>query len=345
MTNLAQIQMPALVAGAALLIEGVAALSPLAGLFQVVPILVSFASVYFAWSGGYYFLAFLYALGGCLAFGAFFSVRLIANIPAIGIYLLIIFLPRVHEGPQGDLFSTMQVPTYPMLASVLLALVIVGAGVRFAAPRVFLLAVIALAVALTATTSEMFSTFGWVPLQRGISFFVGVAVLVIGYLYYHAALGWTAYRARPRREESQESVGQDAQLQESLTQWLVELEEFRKRNGYRSSWLQAIAREAGIETLFESLVQEGRLVIDQRTSTNQSIGPRALVKSVGLGSDPAELLAVSRSANLEEIKESYQRIASFFHHDRINQLSPEAQKLARKVAVEISKAYRVLSKT
>ncbi|NDC36704.1 MAG: hypothetical protein EBZ48_01485 [Proteobacteria bacterium] len=345
MTHLAQIQIPALIALIALVLEGIAAFSPFAGLFQVVPILTSFAAVYFAWTGGYYFLALLYALGGVLACGAFFSVRLIANIPGMAIYLLILFLPRVNEGPQGDLFSMIEFPVYLLVASTALAILVVVLGVSFTKPRVFLGAVIGFAAVFAFTCSQMLSKFGWIPLQRLVSGCFGMGILVAGYLYYRTALAWRLYRGSSALPESQTALNQDPQVQEELQRLVMELEEFRKRNGYRLRWLQAVTRGAGIEPIFSELVRSGQLLTEAHGIANPTIGPRAPVKGPGLSADPAELLAVSRSANMEEVKESYQRIAAFFHHERVNKFGPESQKIARKMASEISKAYRALSKT
>ena len=344
MNHLAQIQFPALVALVALVLEGVATMSPLAGLFQLVPIFASFGAVYFAWSGGYYFVAVLYVLGGLLAFGAFFSVRLIANIPGIVLYLLILFLPRVHEGPEGDLFATIQIPPMLALATVAMGLVVALLGIRFKRPTLFLATLVGFAGLLSATCSEMLSQFGWLFLQRGVSFGIGLVTMLIGYWYYRSALAWR-YLPTSQDAEDGRSVPVDPRLQEELQKFVLELDHFRTQQGFRLGWVEAATIEAGIDFIFEELVRSGGIMKEYKGSMTSQLGPKAPVKSDGLTSDPAELLAVSRSANTEQMKESYQRIAAFFHHERINQMSPEAQAVARKMAAAFSKAYRVLSKT
>ncbi len=89
--QLATIQLPAIAAGASLIVEGLLAGHPIGAIFQLLPILLSAGAAYYAWIGGYYFVACLYALGGMLAILAFSSIRFLVNIPAVALFVLILF--------------------------------------------------------------------------------------------------------------------------------------------------------------------------------------------------------------------------------------------------------------
>ncbi len=345
MTDLATIQIPALIAIVALILEGLATFSAFAGLFQVVPILASIGAVYFAWSGGYYFLAVLYLLAGLLAFGSFFSVRLIANIPSIGIYLLILFVPNVSKGPQADLFATIQYPAHLLALSLILIMMTIFQAVRFVSPQRFILAALSLAVVLAATCSEMLSESGWPMLQRVVSFGVGFAAALAGYLYYRAALAWREYKAPVETPLVEQAEPQDPKVEEELKEILRGLERFRTQHGYRLRWLEVISKEVGVSRVYEELVHSGEFPVDNRPLSSSAVGPQAPVRGDGLSVSPAELLGVSRTSSLEEVKESYQRIAAFFNHEWINQLSAEGQKIARRMAAVVGQAYRAISKS
>jgi DnaJ-domain-containing protein 1 len=258
---------------------------------------------------------------------------------------MILFLPRVHEGPAGDLFATLQFPRLLLLATALALVLVVIQGVRFNPPWLFLACVAIFSLVVTVTLHVMLANFGWIFFQRAVSCGVGLILLGSGYLYYRAARAWKDYTGAGQQQEVAQISVQDEKLREELGRFVLDLEHFRKQNGYRLVWLQAAAREGGIYRIVEDLLRSGEISAEQRGAATANAGLRAPMKVGGIGSDPLELLAVSSSANMEEIKESYQRIAAFFHHDRVNQLSPEAQQIARKIAGAISRAYRALTKS
>lgn len=345
--QLLPIQIPAAVSIAALVIEGLLAVSPVSWLFQIIPILCGLAAGYYAWNEGFYFVACLYMTGSLVACGAFFSVRLVANIPAIGIFTLILGLPRLNEGPQADLFSVIHLSSILLWCCLGLFLVVLYLGIRFTRPRLFMGAVVALSIVCAITIGEMLAGFGWVFLQRLLAVVVGSGVLLVGYIYYRFANAWFDYVGHPQIEPaSREVTKREPHISEELQELVLQLADFRKLHGYRFGWLEALCREGGISDTLQELIESGRLQSEgARIAGAVDPAPRAPVTGGGLGSHPAEILAVSRSASSEEIKEAYQRMALFFHHEKLAVFSDATQQIARQMAGSITKAYKALSKS
>jgi hypothetical protein len=342
------IQIPAAVSIAALVIEGLLAVSPVSWLFQLVPILCGLGAGYFAWNEGFHFVACLYMAGSFVACGAFFSVRLIANLPAIGIFALILGLPRLNEGPQADLFAVMHLSSVLLWSCLALLVVVLYLGVRFTRPRIFMAAVAVLSILCAITVGEMLSGFGWVFLQRLLGLVVGVGILLAGYIYYRFAGAWFDYVGHPQVESvNRPAVAKrEPHVSAELQELVLQLGAFRKLHGYRFGWLEALCREGGISDTLQELIDTGRLQSEgARIANAVDPAPRAPVTGGGLGSHPADILAVSRSASSEEIKEAYQRMASFFHHEKLAVFSDTTQQIARKMAGSITKAYKALSKS
>jgi DnaJ like chaperone protein len=59
--------------------------------------------------------------------------------------------------------------------------------------------------------------------------------------------------------------------------------------------------------------------------------------------DPFKVLNIERGASPEEIKRAYREMLSKYHPDKVNHLGEDFQRLAHGKAVEIMKAYEMLS--
>ena len=61
-------------------------------------------------------------------------------------------------------------------------------------------------------------------------------------------------------------------------------------------------------------------------------------------SDPWQVLGIRRDASPEEIKKAYYELVKQYHPDRVNNLGPELQALAREKTTQLNRAYEQLQK-
>ena len=342
--KIAAIQVPALVAGASLVVEGLLTAHPIGALFQLLPIFVSAAGAYYAWIGGFYFVACLYLFGGMLAILAFSSIRFLVNIPAIGIFAGILLLPGLREGPQRDLFAMLQVPTGLLQfgAFMLIASLILVQRLNF--PRLFMVSLGLTALSLAAALYIMVENFHWVTFQRLLSVGAGGITLFLGYLYYN-------YSAARRAEDSASYEEERAvnELRENyraeLKRFLLELEEVRKELHLRPRWLQSACVESGVIGMYDTLVKSGEVESEPLGAVRLNHGPRAPVRGDGIKSDPYEILGLRPGASLEEIKEAYSCHVRVYDPKKLETLSPDLRRVFSKMSDAVTRAYGALTKT
>lgn len=61
--------------------------------------------------------------------------------------------------------------------------------------------------------------------------------------------------------------------------------------------------------------------------------------STGFPSDPFDILEIERTADANEIRRAYRRLASRYHPDKVAHLAPEFQELAAQRFMAIQKAF------
>lgn len=137
----------------------------------------------------------------------------------------------------------------------------------------------------------------------------------------------------------------------SLEEYVLYLEHLRKERGYKPGWLYFRCKALNLVDVLEELRAAGKVprhtVRERQASHDRFTGskrPDAFNEAKEDSADPYEILGVPKTASHDDIKRAYRDAVKQYHPDRVQTLGPRLQEVAKKMTVEINRAYEVLTK-